>query len=582
MAKRWIEPDALETDEMQRQASELGVHPVIARLLAARKISGEDARAFFDPQWEGGVHDPFLFAQMPAAIARIFKAFEDGERITVHGDYDADGVTGSTVIITALREVESRLKPIETPSNIDWYIPHRDKEGYGLNPTSVQTLKDRGTNLIITVDCGIANVAEIAQAKALGMDTIVLDHHQFGDELPDGLLIHPKLPGESYPFPHLAAVGVAWKTSCALFAEARRRRLDIPDGAEKWLLDLVSIATVTDMVPMIGENRVLETYGLKVLNKTRRPGLKALIRMAGAEPGLLTTETVGFGLGPRINAAGRMDHALLALELLLAENDEEATVLADKLEACNKERQKATASMMIEAEAQFATQPEAPVVVLRDEKWSPSLVGLVAGKFMDKTGKPTIAIGKNGDRWVGSGRSYAWYDITAAMKRAGEGILTHSGGHVQACGFSFTDTSRAEELADRLRADAAGSVDPSVAVPSLNVDVRVGLEQLDWDLIKDLDRLEPFGEHNRRPIFASMGLNKVAFDTMGQTQKHIRLTLRSDTGRSMKFVGFNMAERLAEIADASKIDVAYELGVNEWNGRREIQCKLVDLRPASG
>ncbi len=581
MAKRWVMrgTDAAPED-IETLTSALDVHQVTARLLASRGLRAEDARSFLHPSWKEGVHDPFLFSQMRAAVARIFDGLARGERITVHGDYDADGVTGSTVLITTLREIETCMHGSAGRSNVDWYIPHRDKEGYGLNPASVEVLALRGTKLIITVDCGIANVEETAKARALGMDVIVVDHHQFGETLPDGILIHPKLPGETYPFPHLAAVGVAWKTACALLDEARSRGLGVPEGWEKWLLDLVSIATVTDMVPMVGENRVLETYGLMVLNKTRRPGIRALIEASGYEMGSLDTESVGFGLGPRINAAGRMDHASLALELLLAQSDDEADMVCAKIEQCNKDRQKAVARMMIEAEEQFAAHPDAPVIAFASESWPPALVGLVAGKFLDRTGKPIIAIGKHGHRWVGSGRSFAWYDITAGMKRAGEGLLSHCGGHVQACGFSFSDGTRLRELIERLWADAAGLVDPAVAVPTLQIDAEVGLEHLEWGLVNDLERLQPFGEQNRKPIFASFGLQHVASQAMGQTQRHARWSLRSPAGRLMKFVGFNMADRLPDLAQASLVDAAFELGVNEWNGRKEIQCKLVDIRPS--
>lgn len=583
MMKRWVTKEpvaACAAQDIELLANMRDVHQVTAQLLANRGILEHEVNAFLYPSWKEGIHSPFLFAQMRDATTRIFRAFEQGERITVHGDYDADGVTGSAVIITILREIEAMLPVAGRHAAIDWYIPHRDREGYGLNSTSVELLAARGTKLIITVDCGIANVEEIAKAKTLGMETIVVDHHQFGDTLPQGILIHPRLPGETYPFPHLAAVGVAWKLACAMYDEARVRGLPIAEGREKWLLDLVSIATVTDMVPMIGENRTLETFGLMVLNKTRRPGLKALIEISGQELGSLDTESVGFGLGPRINAAGRMDHASLALELMLAETDDEAQRACQKIELCNKERQKAVVQMMIEAEEQFRVHPDMPVIAFVSENWPPALVGLVAGKFMERTGKPVIAIGKHGNRWVGSGRSFSWYDITAGMKRAGEGILTHCGGHIQACGFSFSDAEQTQELIKRIWDDAVHTVDATVAVPTLLIDADVRLEQLDWALVQDIEKLQPFGEQNRKPLFATYGLECVEVTCMGKTQKHIRVSLRSAAGRLMKFVGFNMAHRLQELGDATHVDVAFELGVNEWNGKKDIQCKLVDIRPA--
>lgn len=557
-------------------------HPVIARLLAARAI--EDLPAFLDPNFERDIHDPWQFRQMRAAVDRVFAALENNQHITVHGDYDADGVTGSAVIMTTLRELR------RNDSVIDFYIPHRDKEGYGLNPTSVQTLKERGTNLIITVDCGIANVAEVKLARELGIDVIVVDHHQFGVELPDGLLIHPRLPGETYPFPHLAAVGVSWKFACALVAEARVRGLPIAEGFEKWLLDFVSIATVTDMVPLVGENRVLETYGLKVLNKTRRPGFRALFRSAGLETGSLSSQSVGFSIGPRLNAAGRMDHASLALKLMLAERDDEAEMLAAELERCNRERQKTTKEMMKEAEEMLVESGKLKVesgtghrllaLGFYSASWSPSLVGLVAGKFLDRTGKPTIAIGKHGETWIGSGRSVSAYDITAAMKRVGDGILTRCGGHVQACGFALTDDALVPELIRRLQADAAENVSAEACVPVLLLDAELSLADVDWPLIEALAQLEPYGEGNRRPLFMSRNLEVISLDRMGQTQAHVRFNARDAMGRVQKFVGFNLAERFAGIPLGAHLDIAYDVDVNEWNGRRELQCKVVDVHEA--
>jgi len=265
----------------------------------------------------------------------------------------------------------------------------------------------------------------------------VVDHHQFGEVLPDAILIHPKLPGEDYPFKDLAAVGVAWKLACALLAHARKRGLDIPAGAEKWLLDLVSIATITDIVPLKGENRVLEKYGLIVLNKQRRPGLKALIEIANWTLGTLDSVSIGFIIGPRINAAGRMEHAFLAMDLMLEKQAEEAASKAANLETINRSRQKATEVMMQEAQEMIGDQEKHNIVFAWNEAWSPSLVGLAAGRYTDKFGKPAIFIGKHSGVWIGSGRSIPAYDITKAIHEAGESLLLRYGGHAGACVFGL-------------------------------------------------------------------------------------------------------------------------------------------------
>ncbi|MBU0540187.1 single-stranded-DNA-specific exonuclease RecJ [Patescibacteria group bacterium] len=570
------------------------LHEVANVLLAKRGITQpEEAKAFLRPDWESGIHDPFLFSGMCAAVSRVFAALEAGERITVHGDYDADGVAGSTVVIMALREIEKKCSVLSTQysvvtgtgncglstenSFIDSYIPHRDKEGYGLSEATVELLKERGTQLLIMVDCGIANVKEVAAARASGMDVVILDHHRFGEELPDGHCIHPGLPDEKYPFKYLAAVGVSWKFACALLHAAREHGISIPVGWEKWLLDLVAIATVTDMVPLLGENRVLLKYGLIVLNKTRRAGLRHLARVAGCEIEKADSTSIGFALGPRINAAGRMEHAELALRLLLAESDEEAAMLAGTVDEHNRARQKSVEKMMMDAQVFLAESEGCNVLVLWKETWKPALVGLVAGKMLERTGKPCVAFGKHGETWVGSGRSSDSYNITEAMQRAGEGILTRIGGHAQACGFSFLRDDAVEELAERLRRDAQERLQPDDLLPTLDIDAEIALDDVDWRLVETVRAFEPFGVGNQRPLFLTKNLEVVERSLVGSASKHIRCALRSPSGKVQRFIAFNFGDRLEEMSLGSRISVVYDVGVNEWNGRKEIQCKLADF-----
>lgn len=581
MAKRWLVAEPCPSDF---PASVGLASPIVAQLFWNRGLrSKEEVQAFLEPIWETGVHDPARFSQMTNTVARIFRALEAGERITVHGDYDADGVTGSTVIITTLREMEKRMRASGSTedSMIDFYIPHRDKEGYGLRNETISLLKERGTGLIITVDCGIACVEEIAFAKRVSIDTIVVDHHQFGATLPDGLLIHPGIPEETYPFKQLAAVGVAYKLACALLAEARRRGQDIPEGWEKWLLDLVAIATVTDMVPLVGENRVLETYGLRVLNKARRPGLKAIMAAAGLEPGTVNAESIGFAIGPRLNAAGRMDHASLALRLLLSESEEEARVLAAELEGRNRERQEATRRMMDEAEKKMETEKTPSLLMLWDERWSPSLVGLLAGRFVERYGRPVVVAGFHEGRWIGSGRSLPAYDITAAMKESGEGLLARCGGHVQACGFSMQSGEHLPALSDRLVAHAEQRLHPDDLVPIVSVDAEIPLASVQWPLVETLERFAPFGEGNREPVFLSRGCYVAQARTIGSTGNHLRLTLVAPDGERLQAIGFKMGSRLSEIPMGSFVDLVYNASINAWNGRRDLQCKLIDFQTVS-
>lgn len=554
------------------------LHPITARLLVNRGITGAaEVEAFLNPDWETDIHDPFLFSHMRLAVERVFEALEIGERLTVHGDYDADGVAGSAIVIETLRKIESARGA--GSSRVDSYIPHRDKEGYGLHAETIPLLKERGTTLLITVDCGVASVEEIALARSQGIDAIVLDHHQIKEKLPDAILIHSRLPGETYPFKNLAAVAVAWKFACALLAEARKRGLEIQGGWEKWLLDLVAIATVTDMVPLLGENRTLLKYGLLVLNKTRRLGLRSLVESAGRQLGALDSQAIGFSLGPRINAAGRMDHANKALGLLLADAEDKANALVAELEGFNRARQLTTFRMLEDIEANLVEHENYSIIVLWNDEWSPALVGLVAGKFFDRFGKPCVAIGKFDGQWIGSGRSLSAYDITAALSRAGEGMLARVGGHEQACGFSLVGDEQVAVLAERLRADAGARLPLAELGPQLEIDAALNLEDLNWKLVETLERFEPFGVGNPRPLFQSNGLEVMGCGGVGQTNSHLRCLLRAPGGQRQKFIGFKLGERLGEMSVGKKIDVVYDIGVNEWNGQKSIECRLADFRP---
>lgn len=541
----------------------------------------EEAEAFLRPVWETGLHDPLQFRHLAPAAERIFTALANGERITVHGDYDADGVTGSTLLITVLRELEHRSTGRSLDATcVDFYIPHRDAEGYGLHRATVDTLKERGTKLIITVDCGIACVDEIAVARALGIEVIVVDHHQFGQTLPDAWLIHPGLPEETYPFKKLAAVGVAFKFASALLTKARERGTAPAEGWEKWLLDLVAIATVTDMVGLVGENRLLERYGLLVLRKTKRPGFLALFEAAKIDQKTIDAESVGFAIGPRLNAAGRMDHASLALRLLLAESLEEARVLAGELERCNRARQEATRSMMTVAEA-LVTQESMmdwPMQVVWHEDWSPSLVGLVAGRLMERSGRPVIAIGKHGNTWIGSGRSPACFDVTEAMRTAGEGILTRVGGHVQACGFALEDPEKLPLLRERLLAHAEQVLKGVRLEPELKIDAEVPLSALNWGLWEDLVECEPFGQENSRPVFVVRDAFITKSDKISEG-RHLRLTIVDESGKTMKCMAFSYPPDGWVPVQGERAHIALTLNVNEWNGTRTIEGRIVDLAP---
>ena len=552
----------------------------LAQILWNRGIREPEAvQDFLVPDWGKHVHDPFLFSQIHGAIGRVFEAFENGERITVHGDYDADGVTGTTILVSVLREILDKLGG--DTELVDYYIPHRDKEGYGLHMGTIPKLAERGTKLIITVDCGIACVPEIKSAKEHGIDTIVVDHHEFGDELPDGHLIHPGLPNEPYPWNSLAAVGVAFKFATALLHEARTRGLDFLEGHEKWLLDLVAIATITDIVPLQGENRVLEIYGLQVLNKTRRPGLLALIDRAQLTMGSISARDIGYGLGPRINAAGRMDNAERALKLMLADTIEEARDLADELELLNRQRQTASKKMTLEADLlmdSHGATAEQSALVLWQSDWSPALVGIVAGKFSLRYWRPTLVIGMHGNQWIGSGRSVPGFNVATAVKESGDGILTRAGGHEQACGFALKDGERIPEFRDRFYSFVDEKLDNEASKPKLNIDMECGLKDVTEQYIRNLTRLEPYGQGNPEPVLLAKNCHVATADRIGSTKSHLRLQLVDEKGRRVKAIGFGKGARLKDISMGDTIDLVYTMALNEWNGRVNAECRILDFK----
>ncbi len=576
MDRRWTLADPPAQD-MRERFSEL--HPVAVQLLWSRGITAKDqVEAFLQPDYVRDLHDPYLFREMEAACARIWRALTDGENIVVYGDYDADGVTGSAVLLTTLHEA-ARLLGADR-SRIGSYIPHREKEGYGVSREAVEVLSGRKTDLMITVDCGISCAPEIALAAERGIDTIVVDHHQVPPQVPECILIHPLVPGETYPFGKLAAVGVSFKLACGFMRYAAERGKPFSAGFDKWLLDLVAIATVTDLMPLVGENRTLEKYGLVVLNKTRRPGLQRILETAGLAAGAIDTVSVGFGIGPRINAASRMDHAQHALDALMAPTLEDAKILAEKLNDLNLARQRSTEEIMRAAQARLAAAPQdTPLRIVWGDGWSAGLVGLVAGKIASETGVPAMVFGREGERYVGSGRGVPGFNLVAALEAA-KGHLTRFGGHPQACGMTVDGDGHFREFCAIVEEYARRELAGRDLRPVLQSDAEIRLSQVTWDLVHLLQKFEPHGEGNPRPRFLLRDLVMSSATPVGQNGRHVRLAVRGDVAVESKVIAFNLAEKARAIVPGSHIDLVVELGINVWNGRQEIQLKAIDLRLA--
>lgn len=540
------------------------LHPVVVQLLANRGMTTqEEVDEFLMPDYGQDQYDPFQFREMEKVLERIEQAREKGERVVVHGDYDADGVCATAVLVKTLKKIG-----IEA----EIYIPHRDTEGYGLNLESVQSFADKKTDLIITVDCGISNKPEIEKAVELGMEVIVTDHHSQPTELPDKAcaILNPKIEGETYPFKELAGVGVAFKLCQALI-----RRYELGEAFEKWMLDLVALSTVTDYVELIGENRVFVKYGLIVMKKNQRPGLRQLFETAGIDVNTIDTETIMFKIGPRINAAGRVRHANVAYDLIVEEDMEKALEMAVQIDKTNKERQAMSESMTKQAMEQAERQKGNDVIFVEKEGWPLGLTGLVAGHLSGKFNRPAFVLTNMEDEIVGSGRSIEQFNMIEALQEMDE-LFRKYGGHPQACGFSLKSQQEVAEFKERIAERATQELAGKDLRKTLHIEYDLELKDIDWPLLQALEQFEPHGEGNQRPIFVSRGVEVKEFTCVGKTKDHLRIQLMQD-GVVRKGIGFGCGSFAEKLATGDTVDVAYTLGVNEWNGNREIQMTIKDI-----
>lgn len=548
---------------------------IVNQVLANRGVRGEDVVSFLSPDWDRDVFSPWQFTRMREAVDLLFVALLRGDKIVIHGDYDADGVSGSSLVFLTLQEVTEKLG---LPFNVSVFLPDREHDGYGVAMHTIERIAAEGAKLLVTVDCGIAAGRELDRAHELGVATIVCDHHQLGDHLPrHAVLLHPLAPGETYPNKTLCGTGVAFKFASAIIDEARVRGADLPDGHEKWYLDLVAIATVTDVMPLKGENRALESFGLKVLNKTRRPGLRAILETSGTELGDIDTQAIGFRIGPRLNAAGRLASATIAFQAITAPTHETALVAAGELERLNRERQRIFADAYAEARVIAAAQAEgASVLVVHAEHWLPGIVGLIAGRLVGDFGLPAFALTKVGEHYVGSGRTAAGLHLVEAMNACGD-VFVKKGGHPQACGLTIISEEHVRQFREEVNVYARSIFGDGEVEATLDIDVVLDARLATLQLAERLQSLEPFGEGNRPPVFALTKATVMAAETMGSTNSHLRLTILGADGGVVKCVGFGMGAKARQLPMGTVIDAAVEIGVNVWNGRREAQLRLVDL-----
>lgn len=568
MEKQWVLPEPLTPEDKQQVeslAGELKCPEIIAELLYRKNLKTVDqVTDFFHPQLSQQ-HDPFLFPDMEKAVQRILAAISGGEKITIYGDYDVDGTTATTLLYLGLKRVGA---------DIDFYIPHRMIDGYGLSLSSLDQIKANGTTLIISVDCGVNALEEIEAINAMGMEIIITDHHNPKEELPKAVaIINPKLPGSPYPFPHLAGVGVAYKLLMAVY-----ERLSIT-SAENTLkyMDLVAVGTIADIVSLTDENRVFASIGLQHLIAKKNLGLNALISISGMDQKTLDTTDIVFGIAPRINAAGRMGSASVAVELLISRDEVQSNELAEIIERQNSLRQQEDQKTFHEAcdiiEKKYKDINAASCLVISSDDWHPGVIGIVASKLVEKYYRPVVMISFKEGFGSGSGRSVEDFDLFAALRAAGDNL--HSfGGHKYAVGFTIY-----QEYIDRFENELTRYVSEHLQLEQIRTPLFVNFELELYDindiLMEWIERFAPFGPDNNRPVLLTRDVC-VASYPYNVGRNHLKLKVVKD-GVVLDLIGYNMGDYLPLLKKNSLIDIAYTLEYNRFGSRTSIQGKLRDI-----
>ncbi len=544
----------------------LSVSP-IEQLLLLRGIDSEEGRRkFLSPDYDEDLHDPFLFSDMEKIISRVGRAIDKSERVGVFGDYDADGVTSSAILRRGLERLGLQVSP---------YIPDKLTEGHGLHCNALDAFEREGIRLVFTVDCGMMNHSEIADAVGRDMDVIVIDHHHVPEELPKAFaIVNPKFPDSPYPFHDLCGAGTTFRVVDALY----RRFLPDARGELKWLLDLVAIGTVADCVPLVGENRVLVKYGLVVLSKTRTVGLREMFQVGGiavSEDQMPNAETISFQIGPRINAASRMAHAKTAHDLLMTELPAEARLLALELEAQNRSRQKTSEALAREvrtvAEQLFRNKK---FIFAVGEHYSFGVAGLVAGKIANELGKPTAVFSKGETESIGSFRSIPSLSIIEAIGECAD-LLEKFGGHSQAAGATVRN-DKLEAFFEKLEQVINRRLSETVVEPVLDIDLELSPRLLTGDLARGLRRLEPFGIGNPEPTFLVRGAIVREVRLVGNGEKHLKLSFSTDGG-VFGGIGFGMGEEWGKLIVGDRVDVVFRFGENQWNGSSRLEWRVLDM-----
>ncbi|MEP7285868.1 MAG: single-stranded-DNA-specific exonuclease RecJ [Chloroflexota bacterium] len=562
-SKRWQVSPSLPAAEASRFQH---FHPVVARILYNRGYTTPDAAsAFLDGQVS--VDDPFKMRGMAQAVGRIRTAIKKQELIIVYGDFDADGVTSTVLLVSTLQALGANVKP---------YIPHRVDEGYGLNSAALEALAHKGARVIITVDCGIRSLPEVEIGKQCGLDMIITDHHSVGPDIPNALaVINPKQPGCLYPEKMLAGVGIAYKLAEALLkVSAAQDKREVSLQAED-LLDLVAIGTVADLAPLSRpENRSLVVRGLRHLQQARRVGVRALLKVAGLEPEKMNATAIGFTLGPRINAAGRLESAMLAYELLLTDDLQVASDLAQQLQTLNVKRQELTRAAQEHARTLAGIgEGDVPLIFAIDAAFQQGIVGLVAGRLTEEYYRPAIVLHRGEHESHGSCRSIAEFNITEALDQCADLLIRH-GGHAQAAGFAIYNENL-PVFHEKIMAIADKSLHDKDLRPSIQIDAEVQLGQVNETLYEALGALEPCGHDNAAPILCTKHLKIIKSKTLGKENAHLSLQV-FDGSRTQDAIAFGMGDLIEDLPDY--VDLAYRIDMNEWKDTRTLQMIVQDIR----
>lgn len=562
MTKRWTiaEDNRSITASLQKA---LNIHPVICKILSQRGIDTfEKSKEFFRPQLSS-LHDPWLMKDMDRAVEKILNVISNNEKILVFGDYDVDGTTAVASMFSFLKKIYS---------NVDFYIPHRYKEGYGISKTGIDFAKENGFTLIISLDCGIKSVDLITYAKKLGIDFIVCDHHLPDTELPPAVaILNPKQKDCKYPYKELCGCGIGFKLMTALAGKMNLSKESVYE-----FLDLVATAIAADIVPITGENRILAFHGLKKANESPNNGIKALSHLSGLHKELHINNLV-FMIAPRVNAAGRMDDASKAVQMFVAETYEDALHYAEMLHSDNTDRKEADTTITNEALALIKENKQwhdRKSTVLFQPHWHKGVVGIVASRVIEHYYRPTIILTKSGDYAAGSARSVSGFNLYEAIHACREHLIGY-GGHFAAAGMTM-EIDKIEVFRNKFEEIVAASISPELLIPEIVIDAELSFKDITWPFYNILCQMEPFGPENLRPVFIAQKVMNTGFSKIVKEQ-HIRFSLRQDS-ITLTGIGFNMAERFSLLEIKRPLDIVFKIDENEWNGQKTLQLRMIDFQ----